>query len=66
MKYEQRIVLKNGKEALIRNGNASDGLAVYEVFNLTHAETKKRKVQMKQSLLPSLTERSQGLPGSRL
>lgn len=39
MKYEQKIVLKNGKEALIRNGNASDGLAVYEVFNLTHAET---------------------------
>ena len=39
MKYEQKIVLKNSKEALIRNGNASDGLAVYEVFNLTHAET---------------------------
>ncbi len=39
MKYEQKIVLKNGKEALIRNGNASDGPAVYEVFNLTHAET---------------------------
>ena len=38
MKYEQMIVLKNGKEALIRNGNASDGLAVYQVFNLTHAE----------------------------
>ena len=39
MKYEQKIVLKNSKEALIRNGNASDGLAVYECFNLTHAET---------------------------
>ncbi len=39
MKYEQRILLKDGKEALIRNGNASDGLAVYEVFNLTHAQT---------------------------
>lgn len=39
MKYEQKIVLKNGREALIRNGNASDGPAVYEVFNLTHAET---------------------------
>ena len=39
MKYEQRIVLKNGKEALIRNGTASDGPAVYEVFCLTHAET---------------------------
>lgn len=39
MKYERKIVLKNGKEALIRNGNVSDGPAVYEVFNLTHAET---------------------------
>ena len=39
MKYEQRIVLNNGTEALIRNGDLSDGLAVFEVFNLTHAET---------------------------
>ena len=39
MKFEQKIVLKNGREALIRNANASDGAAVYEVFNLTHAET---------------------------
>ena len=39
MKYEQRIVLKNGQEALIRNGDAQDGLAVYEDFNKTHAET---------------------------
>ena len=39
MKYEQTILLKNGKEALIRNGDESDGPAVYEVFNLTHAET---------------------------
>ena len=39
MKYEQRIVLKNGKDALLRNGTASDGPAVYEVFNLTHAQT---------------------------
>ena len=39
MKFEQRIVLKNSKEALIRNGNASDSIAVYEVFNLTHEET---------------------------
>ena len=39
MKYEQRIILKNGKEALIRNGDAPDGPAVYQNFNLTHAET---------------------------
>ena len=39
MKYTQTIVLKNGKEALIRNGDAPDGAAVYENFNQTHAET---------------------------
>ena len=39
MRYHQRIVLKNGKEALIRNGEAADGFSVYENFNLTHAET---------------------------
>ena len=39
MKYAQKIVLKNGLEALIRNGDAPDGSAVYENFNLTHAET---------------------------
>lgn len=39
MKYEQKIVLKNGKEALIRNGDGADGAAVFENFNRTHAET---------------------------
>ena len=39
MKYNQIILLKNGKEALLRNGDKSDGAAVYDVFNLTHAET---------------------------
>ena len=39
MKYSQTIILKNGKEALLRNGDFPDGSAVYEVFNLTHAET---------------------------
>ncbi|MBR6313813.1 MAG: GNAT family N-acetyltransferase [Clostridia bacterium] len=39
MKYYQKIILKNGKEALIRSGEAADGLAVYENFNQTHAET---------------------------
>ena len=39
MKYDQKIILKNGNEAWLRNGNASDGTAVYEIFNLTHAET---------------------------
>ena len=39
MKYRQTVVLRNGKEALIRNGDAPDGLAVFENFNQTHEET---------------------------
>ena len=39
MKYNQKIILKNGKEALLRNGDKSDGAAVFEVFNITHGET---------------------------
>lgn len=39
MKYEQTIQLKNGKEAMIRNGDEPDGKAVFEVFNRTHGET---------------------------
>ncbi|MBR2547543.1 MAG: GNAT family N-acetyltransferase [Eubacterium sp.] len=39
MRYEQKILLKNGKEALLRNGDAADGRIVYDVFNATHAET---------------------------
>ena len=39
MKYNQKIILKNGKEALLRNGNEEDGQAVFENFNQTHAET---------------------------
>ena len=39
MKFEQTILLKNSKEAVIRNGDESDGNAVFEVFNRTHAET---------------------------
>ncbi len=39
MKFNQTIVLKNGKEALLRNGVKEDGAEVYEVFNATHAET---------------------------
>ena len=39
MKYNQKILLKNGKEALLRNGDSADGLIVFENFNATHAET---------------------------
>ena len=39
MKYEQTILLKNGKEAVIRNGDEPDGNDVFDVFNRTHGET---------------------------
>ncbi len=39
MIYSRTVTLKNGKEALIRNGVAEDGEAVFENFNLTHAQT---------------------------
>ncbi len=39
MKYSHKFVLRNGQEVLIRNGDASDGRAVFETFNLTHLET---------------------------
>ncbi len=39
MRYNQKIRLKNGKEVLLRNGDADDGLSVYETFIATHAET---------------------------
>ena len=39
MIYSQKITLKNGKEAWLRNAEASDGSAVFETFNQTHAET---------------------------
>ncbi|MBR3004203.1 MAG: GNAT family N-acetyltransferase [Lachnospiraceae bacterium] len=39
MKYEQTIILNNGKETFIRNGDESDGNVVFEIFNRTHEET---------------------------
>lgn len=39
MQYSEIITLKNGKTALLRNGEAADGDAVFNVFNQTHAET---------------------------
>ena len=39
MKYNKIITLKNGKEALLRNGDFADGEAVFVNFNETHAET---------------------------
>lgn len=39
MEYSQKFFAKNGKEVQLRNAVASDGGAVLENFNLTHAET---------------------------
>lgn len=39
MKYRKTFLAKNGKEVLLRNGEAADGAAVLENFNRTHAET---------------------------
>lgn len=39
MKYNQQIILKSGKTAILRNGVKSDGSAVFENFNQTHGET---------------------------
>ncbi|MDD6189883.1 MAG: GNAT family N-acetyltransferase [Clostridiales bacterium] len=39
MKYNKTITLKNGMECCLRNGIESDGQAVLENFNLTHAQT---------------------------
>ena len=39
MRFEEKIILKNGKEALIRNAVKEDGEAVLDIFNLTHKET---------------------------
>ena len=39
MEYLKEIYLKNGKEAILRNGTASDGEEVLKVFIDTHDET---------------------------
>jgi len=39
MLYEKKIILKNGKELLMRNGTELDAEAVFNNFNQTHAET---------------------------
>ena len=39
MRYNQIITLKNGKDLILRNGDAKDAKAVLEIFNITHDET---------------------------
>lgn len=38
MEYRRTIILKDGRECLIRNGVREDGKAVLENFLLTHEE----------------------------
>lgn len=39
MKYNQIMVLKNGMECILRNGEESDSKSVIDNFRLTHGET---------------------------
>ena len=39
MKYNKTVLLKDGGVCLLRNGEASDGEAVFSVFNRTHGQT---------------------------
>ncbi|MBQ7714986.1 MAG: GNAT family N-acetyltransferase [Clostridia bacterium] len=39
MKYLKTINLKDGRECTLRNADASDAEAVYDLFNLTHEQT---------------------------
>lgn len=39
MVYRKTITLKDGRECVLRNGTEKDGQAVFDVFNLTHAQT---------------------------
>lgn len=39
MKYNKRVILKNGIECTVENGTESDGESLRRVFNQTHAET---------------------------
>ena len=39
MKYCRTITLKDGRTCTLRNGTERDGQAMWEIFNLTHAQT---------------------------
>ena len=39
MKYSRTLLLKDGREAIIRNGVGDDGPAVYDNIIETHLET---------------------------
>ena len=39
MTFDKTVTLKDGRTCLLRNGTASDGQAVLDIFNRTHEET---------------------------
>lgn len=39
MKYNKTIILKDGRECLLRNGEKSDGQALLDIFILSHTQT---------------------------
>ena len=39
MDYNSTVILKDGRACTLRNGTASDGQALLDVFNLTHEQT---------------------------
>ena len=39
MQYNKTIILKDGRECVLRNAEEKDGKAVFDIFNLTHAQT---------------------------
>lgn len=39
MKYYKKIILKDGRECVLRNGTAEDGETVRDVFNYIHGQT---------------------------
>ena len=39
MEYNNTVTLKDGRACTLRNGTASDGQALLDVFNLTHEQT---------------------------
>ena len=39
MEYKNTVTLKDGRACILRNGTASDGQTLLDVFNLTHEQT---------------------------
>ena len=39
MEYNITVTLKDGRACILRNGTASDGQALLDIFNLTHTQT---------------------------